>query len=266
MADQGSVFAGSVPELYDRFMGPIFFAPFADDMARRCAGIAGPMLEIAAGTGILTERLAALPSIALTATDLAQPMLDRARAKPALAGVVFRQADAQTLPFADASFGAVVCQFGVMFFPDRVLAYREALRVRAPGGRFLFNVWEGLPASPIPNAVMAAVAARFPRPEPWFMDRIPHGYHDPAAIRRDLQAAGWADCRIEPVELTGQVASARDAAVALCQGTPMRGELDALGPGALEAATAAAEAEVAARFGAGAVTAPMRALVVEATR
>jgi len=140
-------FVGSIPEHYDRGLGPMVFVDYAADIARRTA-VCSPrrVLEIAAGTGIATRRLRdVLPAGAhLTATDLNPPMLEIARAKfRPDEQVDFRPADATTLPFADGSFDAVVCQFGVMFFPDKDKSYREVHRVLAPGGRYLFNVWDG---------------------------------------------------------------------------------------------------------------------------
>lgn len=270
MSDSDRSFAGSIPELYDTAMGPLFFAPHAADMARRLADLSsGQVLETAAGTGIATEQLAHLlpASVSIIATDLNQAMLDRAATKPGLARVTLRQADAQALPFEEGAFQAVLCQFGAMFFPDRVAAFREAWRVLAPGGRFLFNVWDSLARSPVPAAALAGLDHAFPRPgHRWFMERIPHGYFDPAEIERDLRLAGWSDCRISMAALTGHAPSARSAAVALCQGTPMRAEIEALGPDALETATAEAEAAIARRFGVGPFEAPIQALVVEARR
>jgi SAM-dependent methyltransferase len=133
-------FAGSIPALYDRYMGPLLFEPYARDIAARAAAL-GPqhILETAAGTGIVTEALArALPQADIVATDLNQAMLDVAAERVRAANVRFQQADAQALPFADGEFDLVLSQFGVMFFPDRVGAYREVRRVLKPGGRVLF--------------------------------------------------------------------------------------------------------------------------------
>ena len=269
MAQSDSMYAGAVPEIYDRERGPLFFQPFARDMARRLGGLTeGCVLETASGTGILTlELVGILPeSVAITATDLNQPMLDHARAKPALARVTFQQADAQALPFPNESFDAVLCQFGVMFFPNRVKAYAEARRVLRPGGRFLFNAWDKLANSPVPQAALAGLARAFPQHTTWFLERTPYGYHEPDVIRRDMQAAGWAKCSIEVVTLTGHATSAHSAAVGLCQGTPMRGEIEGLGPDALARGTAAAAESIAARFGEGPFEAPIQALVAEAAR
>src|SRR5262249_34503249 len=152
-----------------------------------------------AGTGLLTvELVRCLPQgTRIVATDLNQPMLDHAATKPGLEAVHLQQADAQALPFADAAFDAVVCQFGVMFFPDRGAAYREVWRVLRPGGHFLFNVWGPLSANPVMAAVVEGFAGRYPQQKSWFLDRTPCGYHDANLIGSDLRAAGFADTRIE---------------------------------------------------------------------
>jgi len=165
MATSDSVFTGSIPALYDRHLGPLLFMPYAADLARRLADIkTGSVLETAAGTGIVTQALAAAlpPAVELVATDLNQAMIDFAAAKPGMKRISFRQADATKLPFADASFDAVVCQYGVMFFPDRVAGYREARRVLKPGGRFLFNVWDSLAHNPVTAVVSTAWPPSFP--------------------------------------------------------------------------------------------------------
>jgi SAM-dependent methyltransferase len=261
-----AMFAGAIPRLYDQYLGPTLFAPYAADLAGRLAGLRqGRLLEVAAGTGILTAALAAaLPGVDIIATDLNQPMLDHAAAKPGLGRVQFRQADALALPFADAHFDAVVCQFGVMFFLDRPAAYREAHRVLKPGGRFLFNCWGSVADNPVVAVTLDTLGRLYPRHRSWFMERIPHGYIEPVMIRADLAAAGFPDCRIETRALCGPVASAEALATGLCQGTPMRTELESLDPEGLERATAAAAAAIAAQFGSGAFEAELSALVVSA--
>jgi SAM-dependent methyltransferase len=252
------VFAGSIPALYERHLGPLLFAPYAADLAARAAAL-GPrrILETAAGTGIVTAALAAaLPAAEIIATDLNQAMLDVAAT--ALPGIDFRQADAQALPFADAAFDLVVSQFGVMFFPDRIGAYGEARRVLRPGGAFLFNAWDRLERNPVTAAVGAALAAHFPDDPPSFYARIPFGYHDPARIEADLRAAGFTGIAIETVALASRV-DARAAATGLCQGTPLRAEIEARGD--LAEATAIAIAALAPFDG---KDAPMSALVATA--
>ena len=185
-------------------------------------------METAAGTGIVTEALAARlsPAVRITATDLNQPMLDHAATKPGVGRVSFEQADAQALPFLDARFDAVVCQFGVMFFPDKVQGFREARRVLKPGGRLIFNVWDRIEAVPVIEAAVAALRRRHPKHPSWFMERTPCGYHDPKAIRGDLNAAGFADCVIETVALAGHAPDARGPAIGMCQGSPLGAEIE----------------------------------------
>src|SRR5687767_1020758 len=149
MQASDTVFAGSIPELYDRCLGPFLFEPYAADLAERAAALRPRrVLETAAGTGIVTAALRrALPDAEIVATDLNPDMLRVAEAKAGSSDIVFAPADAQALPFPDGGFDLVVCQFGAMFFPDRVAAYREARRMLAPGGAFLFNVWDRLEAN-----------------------------------------------------------------------------------------------------------------------
>jgi ubiquinone/menaquinone biosynthesis C-methylase UbiE len=252
------VFAGSIPALYERHLGPLLFAPYAADLAARAAALAPKrILETAAGTGIVTAALAAaLPAAEITATDLNQAMLDVAAG--ALSGIDFRQADAQALPFADAAFDLVVSQFGVMFFPDRIGAYAEARRVLRPGGAFLFNAWDRLERNPVTAAIGDALARHFPNDPPNFYARIPFGYHDPARIEADLRAADFTEIAIETVALSSRV-DARAAATGLCQGTPLRAEIEQRGD--LAEATVIAMAALAPFDG---KDAPMSALVATA--
>jgi ubiquinone/menaquinone biosynthesis C-methylase UbiE len=268
VATHDSAFAGSIPALYDRHLGPVLFEPYASDMARRLPRLAdGAVLEIAAGTGIVTQKLAtSLPqSVRIVATDLNQPMLDHAASKPGMERVTFRQANALDLPFEDDAFDAVVCQFGVMFFPDRVAAHRQALRVLKPDGRYIFSVWDSLSHNPVTDIVVNAMAARYPQDPPKFLARTPHGYHDETAIHADLAAAGFTKVSIETVTLPSRAESHRDPAIGFCQGTPMRSEIEALAPDDVHAATDAAAAALAAHYGAGAIEAPMQAKIVTAT-
>jgi ubiquinone/menaquinone biosynthesis C-methylase UbiE len=262
-----SIFAGSIPALYDRYLGPLLFAPYAREIGERLADLrAGALLETAAGSGIVTEVLAAtLPvSVEIVATDLNQAMVDHAAAKPALARVTLRQADALALPFEAARFDAVVCQFGAMFFPDRVAGYREARRVLRSGGRFLLSTWDSLDHNPMTRCVVEAMARHFPTDPPRFLARTPHGHYDRDTIRRELVEAGFRTVGLDVVSLPSRATSYRDVAIGLCQGTPMRGEIEARAPGpaGLQAATEAAATALAAAFGSGSIEAPMQALMV----
>ena len=262
-------FAGSIPQVYQRYLVPLIFAPYAADIAARVQAL-GParVLEIAAGTGAVTRELARiLPADAqIVATDLNQPMLDQAAAIGTARPVEFRTADAMKLPFADASFDVVVCQFGVMFFPDRPAAMREARRVLRPGGAFVFNAWDRIEVNEFALAATDALAGVFPADPPRFMARTPHGYHDTALIAADVGQGGFATPRIDTVAARSRADSARVPAVAYCQGTPFRNEIESRDASMLDAATDAVEREIAARFGAGAVDGGIQAHVVVAPR
>jgi len=269
VATSDKVFAGSIPEFYERFLVPLIFEPYALDLARRLAkSKPGAVLETAAGTGVLTRALAsALPAPArMTVTDLNQPMLDHAKTRqPADSRIAWRQADALALPFEDRSFDAVACQFGVMFFPDKVQGYREARRVLKPGGHFFFNVWDRIEENDFADVVTQALAAVFPQDPPRFMARTPHGYHDEKQIREELKAAGFTNVSIDAVDARSKAPSPRDPAVAYCQGTPLRNEIEARGAPGLEEATNKAADAMARRFGTGAVDGRIRAFVIGAS-
>jgi SAM-dependent methyltransferase len=262
MTAPDALFAGSIPGLYHNLLGPLLFDPFAWDLAKRAAPTpAARILETAAGTGIVTGALLReAPKAEFVATDLNQAMLDIAASRLMSWRVAFQQADAQSLPFEDATFDAIVCQFGVMFFPDRVAAYHEARRVLKPGGRFLFNVWDRLEENPVTLAVSNALAALFPDDPPGFFGRVPFGYHDREQIRCDLGSAGFTDISAETVVKSSQV-NARDAATGLCQGSPLRAEIEGRAPNGLAAATDAAAAALARFDGS---EAPMSAHVFSA--
>jgi len=267
MVATDKVFAGSIPEMYDRLMVPLIFEPYARDLAGRIAK-AKPtrVLETAAGTGVLTRALAAqLPAHSgITATDLNEPMLAQARKMLPDRRVAWQPADALALPFGDGSFDAIACQFGAMFFPDRVKGFAEARRVLKDGGGFFFNVWDRIEDNEFADVVTQALATVFPHDPPRFMARTPHGYHDQDQIRRDLKAAGFTDIAIEAVEHKSRAPSPREPAIGYCQGTPLRSEIEARGAPGLEAATERAAEALAGRFGSGPVEGKIRALVISA--
>jgi ubiquinone/menaquinone biosynthesis C-methylase UbiE len=270
MAASDKLFAGSIPEIYDRLLVPLIFEPYARDLAERVANVEPrDVLETAAGTGVLTRAMAArlAHQVRMVATDLNQPMLDHAAAQEQTRGrIAWRQADALALPFADQSFDAVACQFGVMFFPDKVQGFRQARRVLKPAGRFMFNVWDQISENEFAAVVTEALASVFPQDPPRFMARIPHGYHDVAKLREELAVAGFAAISIETLGDISRAASPRDAAIAYCQGTPLRNEIEARDRSGLEAATQACAQAIARRFGNGPVQGRIRAHVITATR
>ena len=262
-------FAGSIPAIYDRYLGPLIFQPYAADLARRLAVTpAGGVLETAAGTGVLTRALtrALAQAVTIVATDLNQPMLDFAAQQAGTARVAWRQADALALPFDDRTFDVVVCQFGAMFFPDKRAAYREALRVLKPGGRFVFNVWDRIEENEFADVATQALAAVFPHDPPRFLARTPHGYHDVARIRGELEAAAFTQIDSETIEHRSRAATFRDPAIGYCKGTPLRNEIEARDKGRLDEATDAAASAIAARFGRGPVDGKIKAHVIVAAR
>jgi ubiquinone/menaquinone biosynthesis C-methylase UbiE len=266
MLETDKLFAGSIPENYDRHMVPLIFGPYAADLAQRAASFSPTsVLEIAAGTGVVTRALLSelSPGASYTVTDLNQPMLDYAASRQAPdSRITWRQADAMALPFEDAAFDLVCCQFGAMFFPDRPAAYREAKRVLKPGGRFLFNVWDRIEDNVFADDVTNTLAEIFPNDPPRFLARTPHGYHDTALIRSDLAAAGFSRVSIETRAETSRASSPRVPAVAYCQGTLLRTEIQARDADKLEYATDRATSAIEKKHGSGEVAAKIQAHVI----
>jgi len=265
MTDTDSRFAGSVPALYERYLAPMFFQPYALDIAQRAHSLgARRILEVAAGTGVVTRPMVdALPDAVIDATDLNGPMLAVARTRVP-ARVRFSQADAMRLPFAARSFDLLVCQFAVMFFPDRLAAFREARRVLDAGGSYLFSVWDSLKTNDFARIVTEALARAFPQDPPLFMARTPHGHGDCAAIERDLRECGFVDVQSSALSARSKAASARDVALGICEGTPLRHEILARDPDGLPRAVEAATAALRAEFGNGSIDGRMHAFVFSA--
>ena len=268
MPDPTTAFTGSLPAVYDEQLVPVVFGPYAVELAARVAAWAPDrVLEVAAGTGALTRELAdRLPDADITATDLAPPMVERGAARSGSARVRWQQADAQDLPVADASVDVWVCQFGVMFVPDRARAYREAHRVLRPGGHLLLSTWGPLAGNGFAQVLAEALAAWRPADPPTFVRDVPHGYPDPDRVRADLTAAGFADVRVDVVDLESRAASAHEVATAFLTGTPAGDPARREGPGALAEAVAAVTAAVEQRYGSGEVSAPMSALLADGVR
>ena len=251
-----------MPETYDRCLGEAVFRPFATDLARRAAPLRPRrVLEIAAGTGVLTaELLEACPAAEVTATDLNPAMVEVGREK--VPGAVWRPADAMTLPFPDDAFDLVVCQFGVMFFPDKRAAFSELARVLASPGHLLFNTWGTVDTHGFARVLVDALARALPGDVPPFLAEVPHGYADPDVVAGDLRAAGCDVDSIETVTLEGRAASASVVAEGFCTGTPLRGQIEARAD--LSVTTQTVGAAMTARLGEGPVSAPMSAYVVRA--
>lgn len=265
-SDADRAFTGGIPELYDSLLGPMLFEPFAQAVAERFAGFEGRLLEIAAGTGRVTRVLAETmaPDARIVATDLNAPMLDYGRQVVSSPKVSWREADAQALPFQDASFDAAVIQFGVMFFPDKRLALREARRVLRNGGRLAFTVWDRLETNDLSWVTQGALTELFPDDPPSFLRRVPFGFNDHDEFRRLLSEAGFGGVTINTLRLRTPISSVRDAVSGLCLGSPLRAEIEAHGEGALNQAVEAVSGAVARRFGSARPDAMGQALLVEA--
>lgn len=270
MSASDKVFAGSIPKVYDDYLVPLIFVGFAEDLAQKVASFSpAAVLETAAGTGVVTRALA--PKLSSDAryvvTDLNQPMLDHAAHQQGEdRRINWQQADALALPFSDAEFDVVCCQFGVMFFPDRTKGYREAHRVLRSGGRLVFNVWDRIEENLFANEVTLALAEVFLDDPPRFLARTPHGYYDERLIEDELRSAGFSQVAIEKRSEQSRAPSALHSAVAYCQGTPLRNEIEARGVGSLQAATDHAAAAIAKVHGSGEVTARIQGLVIVATK
>ncbi len=263
-----AVFSGSIPSLYDRYLGPLIFETYAEDLAKRLTALnAERVLETAAGTGIVTRALLrSLPAGAsIVATDLNQPMLDHAAGQVPSGRVSWQKADAQALPFPDRAFDAMVCQFGVMFFPDKQQAYREARRVLKPGGHFIFNVWDGIEYNEFADLVSTAVADMFADDPPRFLARTPYGYHEQQAVIAEVRSAGFTNVAVETLTRRSVAPTCRDPAIGFCQGSPLRSEIEARDANRLAEATEAAASKISTRFGNGPVDGMMQAHVITAS-
>lgn len=252
----------SMPEIYDRCLGPAIFAPWADRVAAAITALAPRhVLELAAGTGIGTAALLhALGDVQLVATDLNPAMVSWAAAR--VPGATWAVADAQALEFPADTFDAVVCQFGVMFFPDKAAAFAEAARVLAPGGTLLLAVWDSVETSTLAAALVESLAVVIPENPPDFVSRVPHGYSDVERIRADLEAGGLTSISIDRLVPRGRTPSARDAAAGFCFGTPLRFQLADRGP--LDELAAAVGDEMTARLGPGPVEGELAGFLVTA--
>lgn len=268
MRTTDTIFAGSIAATYELLMVPMLFEPYAAEVAARARTHRhDDILETACGTGAVTRAVhAALSGSTIVATDLNPAMLAIAGEKLASPNVRFQAADAQQLPFDDHCFDLVICQFGIMFFPDKSGANREAWRVLRKEGRYLLLIWDALERNPFSKAIHDAVAAQFPGDPPAFLARIPFGYCDLETITADLTAAGFDDLEFETIVHQSRASSAIDAARAMCEGSPLRSEIEARDPGSMERVIEAAATALRPFEVPGGVEAAMSAHLVTAAR
>jgi ubiquinone/menaquinone biosynthesis C-methylase UbiE len=253
MADEHTVFAGDIPQNYDRYLGPIFFEPHAGELCRRLdvRGADAAVLEIACGTGIVTRKLRdTLTSTArLVATDLNEPMLEFARRKfGADERVQCQQADAMSLPFADGEFDAVVCQFGLMFVPDRLQALREARRVLRTDGQLLLSVWDEIELNDFCWRAHKTIVRFFPADPPLFYE-VPFSLHDREQMRQWLEEAGFREIEAEQMQFDSIATSAETAAQGLIFGNPVGGAIKERDPALLPRVVKALTCDIEREFG-----------------
>jgi len=270
VADRNAAFVGDIPRNYDRYLGPILFHGFADDLAERISVMPGMrILETACGTGIVTRRLAdrLRGHGSIVATDLNEAMIAHGRAQMPAGNehVEWQPADAMKLPFPDKSFDAVVCQFGLMFFPDKAASIREVFRVLKPGGHYLFSVWDAIARNPVARIAHETVGRFFPADPPLFYS-VPYSLHDPAPIREMLAEAGFGQIEVTRLEKSGASPSAADAATGLIEGNPILDAIMARRPEALGDIKRATAAAVAAELGDPPARIPLHAIVWSARR
>jgi ubiquinone/menaquinone biosynthesis C-methylase UbiE len=260
------LFTGSIPEIYEKYLVPLIFEDYAQDLANRVREKpVSRVLEIAAGTGVVTRAVAdALDTnVSIVATDLNLAMLDHGASVRSDSNVAWQEADAQALPFEDESFDVVLCQFGVMFFPDRIKAYSETRRILKPGGRYIFNVWDKIEDNEFADTVTTALVDVFPDDPPLFLPRTPHGYSNIDEIASELREGGFTSTpNFETVTARSRAQSPIIPAIAYCQGTPLRNEIENRDSSLLEHATEIATAALSERFGNSAIDGKIQGHVV----
>jgi ubiquinone/menaquinone biosynthesis C-methylase UbiE len=269
MPIEDASFVGSIPENYDRYLGPVLFEPYAADLVSRLnVAENSSVLELACGTGIVTRRLrdALAPTVRLVATDLQEPMMEHARRKfGAEEAIEWKQVDATELPFGDGSFDAVVCQFGVMFFPDKENSAREVFRVLKPGGTFLFNVWDAIELNDLAHIAHTVITEFFADNPPDFYE-IPFSFHDRSTIGSMLSTAGFTKIELTEVSLPARADSAKKVTTGLVHGNPIVTAIRERQAEKLPEIEAAVERAIAAQCGNAPVRARMRTLVCKAVR
>lgn len=269
MAEANAAFIGTIPENYDRYLGPVLFEPYASDMASRLEVAAGgSVLELACGTGrvtrLLRDRIG--PQVRLVATDLNDAMLNYAQQKFGSEGSVeWKQADATDLPFADQLFDAVVCQFGLMFFPEKAKALREVHRVLKPGGQFLFNVWDEIQQNELPYVTQEIIVNFFADNPPDFY-QVPFSLYEPEEISLLLTAAQFRNIELTLLPLAAIASSAADVAKGLIQGNPIINSIRERDEAKASEIEATVALTIARKFGNAPVRAKMQALVCRALR
>ena len=258
-------FAGSVPAMYDQYLGPFLFEPYAKDLVQRLPTGLHKVLEIACGTGRVTKHL--VTNLAadeqLTATDLNPDMVAVAKQKVTDSRVIWSVADALQLPFNDEAFDAVICQFGVMFFPDKAKAFAEAHRVLKTGGRFLFNTWDSVDANPPVAIIDTVLKEEFGEAAPDFLKAAPYSLYDRELIKNLLSKAGFKNCKMDVVSLASSYSTPDDIITGFLEGTPLFTYLAEKDAAKKEIVRRRIRQQLTERFGESSGTVPLQAIVCE---
>ena len=267
MTQSHSAFTGKIPQNYDKYLGPLIFQEYAEDLSQRIkVPDSGSILETAAGTGMATHQLrtAIQDDVRIVVTDLNEDMLDVAKQKfEDHENIEFQIANALQLPFEDSIFDAVVCQFSVMFFPDKLAALREAARVLKTNGVFLFNIWDSFEHNHFIRTVNKTIVEHLPESPPDFF-HTPYGYHDINLIKNLLYEAGFGNLEISVLPRTSKAESAQHVALGYVLGTPVRLQIEKETPDSLLDIVDAVEQAISAEFGNSHISAKMQAIVFQA--
>jgi len=267
MTDDHSAFVGAIPANYDEYLGPLIFEVYAKELARRVVVPEGGLvLETAAGTGLATReiRKAIDPSVRIIATDLNSDMLELAKTKfDDSDNVEFQTANAQELPFDDGTFDAIVCQFSVMFFPDKLTALKEAGRVLKPGGHFYFSIWDSLAHNDFIRTTNAEIATLSPGEPPDFFN-TPYGYFEIDTVKELLELAGFGEIEISVLPRRSTAPKARHVALGYILGTPVRLQIESATDETLAEVVDRVERAIGNAYGDAPATAMMQAITFSA--
>jgi ubiquinone/menaquinone biosynthesis C-methylase UbiE len=260
-------FAGSVPQNYDKYLGPVLFEPYALDLVNRVSG-ARNILEIACGTGRVTRHLVnTLPAGGkLVATDLNADMLNVARPVISDARIEWKVVDAQELPFADNSFDHVICQFGVMFFPDKAKAMEETYRVLQPGGRYIFNVWDALEFNPRSAIIKTVMDELMGADAPDFLKKGPFSWFDKEEIASLMERSGFKNIHLDIVRKSAYFETPDDLVNGFVKGSPLSSYLAEQTGELQQKIVTGLQQRIRSEFGDGRLESPMQAIVVEGTK
>ena len=262
-------FAGSVPANYEKYLGPFLFEPYALDLVKRLPkGSLNNVLETACGTGRVTRHLvdALAANGKIVATDLNADMLSVAREKVTDSRINCQVADAQDLPFDDNSFDAVVCQYGVMFFPEKPKAFSEAYRVLKTGGSFIFNCWDNLDKNPATDIINKVLKEEFGTDAPTFLEQAPYSFFDQAEIRRLMQEAAFKDVKLEVLKINSRYNAPEVVINGFLDGTPLSAYLADKDPGKKSAVRKKSREQLVDRFGEIADKVNIQAIICEGVK